>query len=244
MHALMKMYQAFRSQAKVCILQHVAAHKHVSFASGVLLDRRTEFEGENSIGRNTIINNTRIGFASYIGDESNLSDTRIGRYSCISHRVTVVEGRHPTHSFVSIHPAFFNCRRSFSYVDKDLFEEYTYLDENEKIAVEIGNDVWIGYGVRIMPCVTIHDGAVVAAGALVTKDVPSYSIVAGVPAKIIGQRFSDAEIKFLQETKWWEKDQDWLKQHADLFANINIMKEKWGSADGEVLWNQYRNTEL
>ena len=71
-----------------------------------------------------------------------------------------------------------------------------------------------------MEGVTIGDGAVVAAGAIVTKDVPPYAIVGGVPAKVIKYRFDEETIKKLLELKWWEKDQAWIKGHADDFDDV------------------------
>lgn len=70
----------------------------------------------------------------------------------------------------------------------------------------IGNDVWIGYKAVILPGVKIGSGAVIAADAVVTKDVPAYSIVGGNPAKIIRKRFSDAEITTLLKLRWWDWD--------------------------------------
>lgn len=68
--------------------------------------------------------------------------------------------------------------------------------------------------------VTIGDGAVVAAGALVTKDVPPYAIVGGVPAKIIRYRFAQNEVNFLKELQWWQKDISWIQKYADYFDDI------------------------
>lgn len=70
--------------------------------------------------------------------------------------------------------------------------------------IVIGNDVWIGYEAVILAGVTIGDGAIVAARAVVTKDVPPYTIVGGVPARPIRKRFPDAEIAQLLELKWWD----------------------------------------
>lgn len=70
--------------------------------------------------------------------------------------------------------------------------------------IVIGNDVWIGYEAVIMAGVTIGDGAIIGARAVVTKDVPPYTIVGGVPAREIRRRFSDDVIARLQELKWWD----------------------------------------
>lgn len=93
-------------------------------------------------------------------------------------------------------------------------------------AVEIGNDVWICDGVQIIGGHCIGDGAIIAAGAVVTEDVPPYSVVAGVPAKVIRYRFSSDEIEFLLKLKWWNREEEWIRAHADLFEDIKKMREK------------------
>ncbi len=76
----------------------------------------------------------------------------------------------------------------------------------------IGNDVWIGYEALIMPGVQIGNGAVIAARAVVTKDIPAYTIVGGNPAKIIKQRFSDEEIQVLSDVAWWDWEEDKIRE--------------------------------
>lgn len=87
----------------------------------------------------------------------------------------------------------------------DLMYEYPDIpwEQRTKGDVFIGNDVWLGSGVSILSGVTIGDGAVIGASALVTKDVPSYAVVGGVPAKIIGFRYDEDVICKFQEMKWW-----------------------------------------
>lgn len=79
--------------------------------------------------------------------------------------------------------------------------------------IVIGNDVWIGYGAVIFAGVTIGDGAIIGTRAVVTKDVPPYTIVGGVPAKPIRKRFSDDDIAALLKMKWWDWPVEQIKEH-------------------------------
>ena len=93
----------------------------------------------------------------------------------------------------------------------------------------MGNDVWIGDGVKIMEGVTIADGTIVAAGANVVKDTEPYSIVGGNPARPIRYRFNEEQIKFLLDLKWWNKPENWIDEYAKYFDNIATLQEQIGS---------------
>lgn len=184
-------------------------------------------EGKNSIAAYSEVQNSFLGYASYISSHSKINNVCIGKYTSIGPNVNIICGRHPTEKFVSTHPVFFskNTVVGCSYVKKQKFQEFIYLDEQKKYQVIIGNDVWIGANVTILEGITIGDGAIIAAGAVVTKDVLPYSIVGGVPAKIIKYRFTTEQINKLLKLKWWEKGEKWIKNNCELFENIeNITK--------------------
>jgi acetyltransferase-like isoleucine patch superfamily enzyme len=88
--------------------------------------------------------------------------------------------------------------------------------------VVIGNDVWIGFGATILSGVKIGDGAVVGARAVVSKDVPPYAVVGGVPAKVLKYRFDEDMVKKLLKLKWWHWDEDKIKEHIHLLCSDRI----------------------
>ena len=179
-----------------------------------------KFEGHNRICSNAYVSNTYLGSGTYIGMNSSVISAKIGRYTSIGPCVRITSGSHPTRQFVSMHPAFYSTRKQagFTFVNEQLYDEGLDCEYH----TQIGNDVWVGDSALIMEGVTVHDGAAVAAGSVVTKDVPPYAVVAGVPAKVIRYRFTPEEIEKLQELKWWEKDTAWLQENADKFQNIEI----------------------
>ena len=194
--------------------------KKVKVSENCDISLNSNFGGDNFIGRNTYFRG-KMDRGSYIGSNCFINGN-IGCYTCIAGGVSTINGMHPTHKFVSIYPAFYSTtnRQTGSFVKQDRFKEYAYASPEERIDVLIGNDVWIGYGATILAGVKIGDGAIIAAGAVVNKDVEPYEIVGGVPAKRINMRFSKEEIEVLLNTKWWTKSKKWLQQNAEVFDDI------------------------
>lgn len=161
------------------------------------------------------VSNAIIGNYTYIANNSFVNNVSIGKFCSIGPGVKIGCGTHPTHTFVSTSPVFFSTRKQVQVT----FADQMYYDEIKRIV--IGNDVWIGANVFICDGVTIGTGAIIAASAVVTKDVEPYSIVGGVPAKLIRYRFSKSVIKLLLEDKWWDKDITWLRKNFKVFHDVN-----------------------
>ena len=187
------------------------------------INRKTRFEGFNTIHNGVVVSGSRIGYGSYIGNSSILPDAYIGRFCSISSDVEILPYAHPSSTFVSTHPAFYSLlnQAGFRFTEKQLFDEERYYCKSDRISISIGNDVWIGSRVLIMGGVSIGDGAIVAAGAVVTKDVPPHAIVAGVPARILRYRFSAVQIEELLRVRWWNRSPAQIGESASLFPDVS-----------------------
>lgn len=207
---------------------HRSRHKDsCRFGSGVRLDSRVEFEGHNFLADKVTFLNSSLGKYSYISTGSFIKNARIGRFCSIGNEVATIAGRHPVH-YISTHPVFYSpsCQSGISFTEEAHYEEFHYLDPQSRISLQIGNDVWIGARTLLMEHITIGDGAVIAAGSVVTKDIPPYAIAGGVPARVIRYRFSEEEIRRLQKLAWWDKEEDWLRAQAGEFLEKDHFLEK------------------
>ena len=171
---------------------------------------------------NCKIINSQIGNYSYIGNNSYVTNCEIGKYTSIASGFTCAFGRHPISEIVSTHP-FFYSKKWNKNLKNDLFEEYRYIDKENKVLAKIGNDVWIGTNVIILDGITIGDGAIIGAGTIVTKNVPPYSICVGVPAKVISYRFEKNVINKLEKIKWWDRNEEWIEKNIDKFLSVEKM---------------------
>lgn len=114
------------------------------------------------------------------------------------------------------------------HVDNAEFENSPIRDNKY---VVIGNDVWIGANVVILPGVHIGDGAVIAAGAIVNKNVDDYAIVGGVPAKLIRYRLSEDEIREMKRIKWWNWSNEKIEKYIELFYQPKKFIDKFGGGN-------------
>ena len=199
-----------------------AAKNQGTISCSAFIGDRVVLEGKNSIGVSSKLTNTKLGYATYIANYSEFEDCIIGKYSSIGSHVRQIIGKHPSRGFISTHPAFYSVNHlcKLSYVKKQSFEELEYADDQHHSLI-IGNDVWIGDNVLLKGGIKIGDGAIVAAGAVVMRDVAPYTIVGGVPARQIRMRFLPEQIEKLQMIRWWERDEAWLAQHVDVFHDID-----------------------
>lgn len=189
---------------------------------GLLIGKRC-YVADSDLGKTVNISSDvtllscHVGDYTYIGPGCVMSNATIGRYCSIAPQVYIGLGTHPSRKFVSTHPLFYLHRPAMGWTiaDRDYLAEFS--------PTTVGNDVWIGLRAAIVDGVTIGDGAIIGAGAVVVKDVPPYTIWGGVPARQIRERFSREEAEFLMSFKWWEKDEDWLRENYHKLHDVSVL---------------------
>ena len=170
-----------------------------------------------------------IGDASYLGHDCQVADAEIGKFCAIAACVRIGPPNHPMGR-----PAQHRFTYVPEYYDATKQRDTAFFAQRRAERVKIGHDVWIGHGVTVLAGVTVGDGAVLAAGAVVARDVAPYTIMGGVPARMIKERFPREIAARLQAIAWW----DWP------FETIMARLESFQSEDMEAFCARFENQAL
>jgi virginiamycin A acetyltransferase len=206
-------------------IQSYVTRRYLLQRHGLHVGTRNDYQIiESNFGRNcrigapNYIAKSDLGDFSYVEPYCRISDTKVGKFCSIAAYSVLGPPDHPLER-VSTHPAFFLRIPEYGYN----FDVEEFQDTAPTI---IGNDVWIGSMAVIKRGIQIGNGAVVGAGAVVTKNVPPYSIVAGAPARIVRYRFKPELIEKIMASEWWDRDERWLRKYAPHFANSAAFVER------------------
>ncbi|WP_429166275.1 CatB-related O-acetyltransferase [Aeromonas rivipollensis] len=174
-------------------------------------NRTSKFSDKTILFRMANVSHSDIGKYTYIAGYANINNCTIGSFCSIADGVRVGVGIHPL-NLISTHPALYSVKTIFPYklIDESIINSLPSHEESKRIY--IGNDVWIGTDSIILDGVNIGDGVVIAAGSVVTKDIPSFAVVGGVPARVIKYR---AIPDMIDGKPWWEL------QDAELSSYLN-----------------------
>ena len=150
--------------------------------------------------------NSTMGKYSFCGYDCDINDCSIGAFCSLANNVIIGGGAHPI-EWASTSPVFYNNRDSVK-------KKFSRFEREPHKRTIVGNDVWVGRSAIILQGITIGNGAIIGAGAVVTKDVEPYTIVAGCPARILRKRFSEDIIEGLLASNWWELNDNELEKCA------------------------------
>jgi acetyltransferase-like isoleucine patch superfamily enzyme len=189
-------------------------YKNVKFYF-ISIIKNTKFTKHIVISSNCEIINSEIDDFTYVSSNTKIINSKIGKFCSIASGVKINLPMHPVTNNISTHPFFYSDKyEKFNKIKSTKFIEFSKVD--------IGNDVWIGENVIILSGIKIGNGAILAAGAVVTKDIPNYAVAAGIPAKIIKMRFDTSEIQILQNAQWWNTEPIDLIKNIDIFNNKQL----------------------
>jgi phosphonate metabolism protein (transferase hexapeptide repeat family) len=168
-----------------------------------------------AVGARTTLTETLVGDYSYLMNDCQTIYSEIGKFCSVASHTRLNPGNHPLWRAASHH---FTYRSRFYGFGEDQEEIFQWRRENR---VVLGHDVWIGHRATVLPGIRIGTGAVIGAGSVVTKDVPPYTIVAGVPARRIQRRVSEEVEAALLRIEWWHWPHDQLRQALGDFRKLD-----------------------
>jgi acetyltransferase-like isoleucine patch superfamily enzyme len=205
------------SRATWLLKRQLLKRRFKGFSAGIrsFADSQVCFSDHVRMMGRTVLSDVKIGRCTTFVDAVVCRGV-VGSFCSIGPGTTIGGlGAHPL-NMISTNPVFYSTLRQcgMTFSDADYFTEMK--------SVVLGNDVWVGANALILGGVTVGHGAVIAAGAVVTKDVPDYSVVGGVPAKVIKYRFTAEEIALLLKLQWWALPDSVLSANAQLFRNGDV----------------------
>ncbi|EIM72055.1 phosphonate metabolism protein [Nitratireductor aquibiodomus RA22] len=168
------------------------------------------------IGERSRVHEAVVGDYSYMTQDCSVWCAEIGKFSNIAAAVRINATNHPTWRPTLHHFTY----RSGDYWP-DAEHDSDFFGWRRENMVRIGHDTWLGHGSTILPGITIGDGAVIGAGAVVSKDVAPYTIVGGVPARPIRERFDRKTSERYQALAWWDWNHDRLRTALNDFRSLN-----------------------
>lgn len=177
-----------------------------------------------SLGPFTKLDSAIVGDYTYFAGESTLYNVEIGSFCSIGPGCRIGLGSHPT-DLISTSPIFYSTLGQLP----EVWTDKPFYEELKPITIE--NNVWIGANVTVLDGIKIGEGAICAAGSVVNKDVPPYSIVGGVPAKIIKYRFDEDVIKEILRLNLFSRDRKWLKENMVGLITPDKIFEKFKGTD-------------
>lgn len=176
-------------------------------------DSQTEIPNELYLAPFARLLNCKVGKYTRIKPFCVFKNATIGAYCSIANDVMIGLGRHPTF-LLSTNSVFYK---------KGITDRFAKeIDFDEELHTVVGNDVWIGNGALVMDGVTIGNGAIVASRAVVTKDIPPYAIVGGVPAKVLKYRFEPDVIEALEASEWWNLSNEEIEKVLPIFTKDDL----------------------
>lgn len=176
--------------------------------------QRSTIDDNVAINRRNYINDSKIGCYSYTSANTIINFANIGRFCSIARNVDIGGFDHD-YNKVTTMPLFRFAQMNMGGNELAIKPDYEEL-------CHIGNDVWIAAGAHILHNVNLGNGAVIGAGAVVTKDVEPYAIVAGIPAKLVKYRFSDKYIEELESIQWWNWPVSVIIENIQFLLHTNV----------------------